>query len=128
MPWEVLLKDLEEGNKRKRWIDRAPYAYWKGNPSVAATRQDLLKCNVSDQQDWNARVYAQVLYHYPLCIPIASPMYVVKMQNLRMSLKTTCRIGYENQAKGTSNRIWQANALIGRNISHYPQCSWFNHF
>ncbi|VVA11104.1 PREDICTED: O-glucosyltransferase [Prunus dulcis] len=58
-PWEVLLKDLEEGNKRKRWIDRAPYAYWKGNPSVAATRQDLLKCNVSDQQDWNARVYAQ---------------------------------------------------------------------
>lgn len=41
-------------------MDREPYAYWKGNPVVAETRMDLLKCNVSDKQDWNARVYAQV--------------------------------------------------------------------
>lgn len=53
-------KDLKEGNKRTRWTEREPYAYWKGNPAVAATRMDLLKCNVSDKQDWNARVYAQV--------------------------------------------------------------------
>ncbi|CAN6705714.1 unnamed protein product [Malus baccata var. baccata] len=58
-PWELLLKDLEEGNKRSKWIDREPYAYWKGNPSVAETRKDLVKCNVSDQMDWNARIYAQ---------------------------------------------------------------------
>uniref|UniRef100_A0A5B7ASI6 Putative glycosyltransferase n=1 Tax=Davidia involucrata TaxID=16924 RepID=A0A5B7ASI6_DAVIN len=58
-PWEGLLRDLKEGNKRKRWMDREPYAYWKGNPVVAATRMDLLKCNVSDKQDWNARVYSQ---------------------------------------------------------------------
>ncbi|XP_059667082.1 uncharacterized protein LOC132312645 [Cornus florida] len=58
-PWEALLRDLKEGNKRKRWMDREPYAYWKGNPIVAATRMDLMKCNVSDKQDWNARVYAQ---------------------------------------------------------------------
>lgn len=59
-PWESLLKDLKEGNKRSRWMEREPYAYWKGNPAVAATRLDLLKCNVSDKQDWNARVYTQV--------------------------------------------------------------------
>lgn len=58
-PWEPLLKELEEGNKRSKWVDREPFAYWKGNPIVAATRQDLLKCNVSNNQDWNARVYAQ---------------------------------------------------------------------
>ncbi|KAL3755771.1 hypothetical protein ACJRO7_002771 [Eucalyptus globulus] len=58
-PWESLLRDLKEGNKRVKWMDREPYAYWKGNPTVAATRQDLLKCNVSDKQDWNARIYAQ---------------------------------------------------------------------
>ncbi|XP_050385363.1 uncharacterized protein LOC126801914 isoform X2 [Argentina anserina] len=58
-PWENLLKQLEEGNGRSRWVDREPYAYWKGNPTVAETRQDLLKCNVSEEQDWNARVYAQ---------------------------------------------------------------------
>lgn len=58
-PWEHLLKELEEGNKRSKWLDREPYAYWKGNPAVAATRKDLLKCNVSEEQDWNARVYAQ---------------------------------------------------------------------
>ncbi|PIN22272.1 Endoplasmic reticulum protein EP58, contains filamin rod domain and KDEL motif [Handroanthus impetiginosus] len=58
-PWEALLKDLKEGNWRSRWTEREPYAYWKGNPSVAATRMDLLKCNVSDKQDWGAHVYAQ---------------------------------------------------------------------
>ncbi|XP_073019729.1 uncharacterized protein [Primulina eburnea] len=58
-PWDNLSKDIKEGNMRTRWKDREPHAYWKGNPSVAATRMDLLKCNVSDKQDWNARVYAQ---------------------------------------------------------------------
>nr|XP_027110318.1 O-glucosyltransferase rumi homolog isoform X1 [Coffea arabica]XP_027110319.1 O-glucosyltransferase rumi homolog isoform X1 [Coffea arabica] len=58
-PWEALSKDLKEGNERSRWVDREPYAYWKGNPQVAEKRMDLLKCNISDQQDWNARIYAQ---------------------------------------------------------------------
>ncbi|XP_051121593.1 uncharacterized protein LOC127244999 [Andrographis paniculata] len=58
-PWNELSKDLQEGNARSKWIDREPYAYWKGNPTVAETRMDLLKCNVSDKHDWNARVYAQ---------------------------------------------------------------------
>ncbi|XP_076911640.1 uncharacterized protein LOC143569668 [Bidens hawaiensis] len=58
-PWGSLLKELEEGNRRSKWIDREPYAYWKGNPVVAETRMDLLKCNVSETQDWNVRVYAQ---------------------------------------------------------------------
>ncbi|XP_010910005.1 uncharacterized protein [Elaeis guineensis] len=58
-PWEALRRELKEGNERVRWMDREPYAYWKGNPAVAATRQDLLKCNVSEAHDWNARIYAQ---------------------------------------------------------------------
>ncbi|GMH08992.1 hypothetical protein Nepgr_010832 [Nepenthes gracilis] len=58
-PWESLLKELKEGNEKRRWMEREPYAYWKGNPVVAETRMDLLKCNVSDRQDWHARVYAQ---------------------------------------------------------------------
>jgi protein glucosyltransferase len=41
-------------------MKREPYAYWKGNPAVAETRQDLMKCNVSEKEDWNARLYAQV--------------------------------------------------------------------
>ncbi|XVF09873.1 hypothetical protein REPUB_Repub07fG0134500 [Reevesia pubescens] len=58
-PWDPLLNDLIKGNKRMKWEEREPHAYWKGNPEVAETRQDLLKCNVSDKQDWGARVYAQ---------------------------------------------------------------------
>ncbi|XP_047330730.1 O-glucosyltransferase rumi homolog [Impatiens glandulifera] len=58
-PWERLLEELKEGNKRKRWMERDPYAFWKGNPNVAETRMDLLKCNVSENQDWGARIYAQ---------------------------------------------------------------------
>lgn len=58
-PWERLIKELKEGNQKVKWTDREPYAYWKGNPAVAQTRMDLLKCNVSDKLDWGARVYAQ---------------------------------------------------------------------
>ncbi|KAE8736434.1 heavy metal-associated isoprenylated plant protein 26-like [Hibiscus syriacus] len=57
--WVPLLNDLMEGNQRTKWDEREPHAFWKGNPAVAETRQDLLKCNVSDTQDWGARVYAQ---------------------------------------------------------------------
>ena len=59
-PWDSILKDIKQGNNQTKWIDREPYAYWKGNPFVAENRQDLLKCNVSDQQDWNARLFIQV--------------------------------------------------------------------
>ncbi|EOA23765.1 hypothetical protein CARUB_v10016976mg [Capsella rubella] len=58
-PWESLLKDLSEGNQRTKWIDREPYAYWKGNPTVAETRLDLMKCNLSEEYDWKARLYKQ---------------------------------------------------------------------
>ncbi|XP_044413364.1 O-glucosyltransferase rumi homolog isoform X3 [Triticum aestivum] len=58
-PWDALQKDLNEGNKKVRWIDREPYAYWKGNPDVAAIRQELVKCNVSSEQEWNARIFKQ---------------------------------------------------------------------
>ncbi|KAI3441327.1 CAP10 domain-containing protein, partial [Psidium guajava] len=58
-PWRYALKDIEASNKRTTWLDRKPYAYWRGNPFVAKTRKDLLKCNVSQKYDWNARVYIQ---------------------------------------------------------------------
>ncbi|XP_042506220.1 O-glucosyltransferase rumi homolog isoform X2 [Macadamia integrifolia] len=58
-PWDATLKELKDGNKRSKWIDREPYAYWKGNPFVAPTRKDLMKCNVSEKDDWNARLYTQ---------------------------------------------------------------------
>lgn len=58
-PWESLLKEIKEGNKRTKWMERVPYAYWKGNPFVADTRKDLLNCNVTEKQDWNARLFIQ---------------------------------------------------------------------
>lgn len=48
-----------------------------------------------------------------LCSPLAI------MWKLTMYLKIDRRIGYENQKKGTSNRIWQANAFIGTKIALY---------
>ncbi|KAJ6334878.1 hypothetical protein OIU76_007762 [Salix suchowensis] len=58
-PWKILSRDLQEANKRTRWKDRVPYAYWRGNPNVAASRRQLMWCNVSDKYDWNARLYRQ---------------------------------------------------------------------
>ena len=59
-PWETFFKELEEGNKRKKWVDREPHAYWKGNTAVSRSRRDLIKCNVTKKKDWNARLYVQV--------------------------------------------------------------------
>lgn len=58
-PWNELLKELEESNKRVKWGEREPYAYWIGRPDMARTRRELMKCNVSWWKDWNARVYKQ---------------------------------------------------------------------
>jgi prenyltransferase beta subunit len=63
-PWDALRQDLKDGNNRVKWLDRVPYAYWKGNPAVAVTRQELVNCNVSTTKDWNARIYKQVLLAY----------------------------------------------------------------
>ncbi|XP_052208834.1 uncharacterized protein LOC127812476 [Diospyros lotus] len=58
-PWDSILKEIKEGNQRIKWMQREPYAYWKGNPFVAETRRDLLTCNVSEKHDWNARLFVQ---------------------------------------------------------------------
>ncbi|XP_039134471.1 LOW QUALITY PROTEIN: O-glucosyltransferase rumi homolog [Dioscorea cayenensis subsp. rotundata] len=58
-PWEVLMKEIKQENERLKWVDRVPYAYWRGNPDVAGTRHNLLSCNVSKDHEWNARVYRQ---------------------------------------------------------------------
>ncbi|PAN39289.1 hypothetical protein PAHAL_7G233500 [Panicum hallii] len=58
-PWEALRREIEEGNAMANWTERAPYAYWKGNPNVGAGRRFLLRCNASGKRDWNARIYAQ---------------------------------------------------------------------
>ncbi|KAI4303507.1 hypothetical protein MLD38_039125 [Melastoma candidum] len=50
---------IEGRNGRTKWLEREPYAYWKGNPYVADARRDLLKCNVSEEHDWNARLFVQ---------------------------------------------------------------------
>ncbi|GMP61489.1 hypothetical protein CsSME_00023935 [Camellia sinensis var. sinensis] len=56
-PWKTFKKDLEEGNQRVKWIDRIPYAYWKGNSRVSSVRKGLHKCNVTHKQDWGALIY-----------------------------------------------------------------------
>ncbi|PON90870.1 Lipopolysaccharide-modifying protein [Trema orientale] len=56
-PWDPLLKDIKVGNNKTKWVNKDPYAFWKGNPTVAQTRRDLLRCNPTPTQDWNARLF-----------------------------------------------------------------------
>ena len=78
-----MLEDIKQGNTRTKWKDRIPYAYWRGNPSVAPTRNDLLKCNVSDKDDWNTHLYIQVNIHssYLLTDAHHSPTYICSKKN-----------------------------------------------
>jgi hypothetical protein len=67
-PWKIVLEGMVEGNKKIKWQDREPYAYWRGNPHVSPNREDLMKCNVSDKYDWLARLYEQASFldHSPM--------------------------------------------------------------
>ncbi|MFQ6637032.1 hypothetical protein Gotur_012882 [Gossypium turneri] len=64
MPWEDMLRAIKKGRKRTKWEQREPYAFWKGNPHVAKNRLDLMKCNLSDQYDWNVRLYYK--HYWPI--------------------------------------------------------------
>lgn len=58
-PWVSLKKELEEGNNMTAWIEREPYAYWKGNTRTGIGRRDLFKCNPWHPHDWYARIFHQ---------------------------------------------------------------------
>lgn len=56
------MEEIMEGNKKLQWVDRKPYAYWKGNPYVSGqkgVRVDLMKCNLTADADWHARLFRQ---------------------------------------------------------------------
>ncbi|KAK7340237.1 hypothetical protein VNO77_20935 [Canavalia gladiata] len=57
-PWEGILQKIQEGNKKTKWKDRIPYAFWKGNPRVSLNRYELTKCNASSQNDSYAQIYS----------------------------------------------------------------------
>nr|CAB3469534.1 unnamed protein product [Digitaria exilis] len=59
-PWKKMLEEVKEENERVKWPERQPYAFWKGNPMSYPMRVELMRCNVSNGQEWNARVFTQV--------------------------------------------------------------------
>ncbi|KAK4418650.1 O-glucosyltransferase rumi [Sesamum alatum] len=56
-PWEEQKEELKEATERIKWKDREPYAFWKGNTKLGPARRDLVTCNVSNGQDWKARIF-----------------------------------------------------------------------
>ncbi|PKI45425.1 hypothetical protein CRG98_034230 [Punica granatum] len=55
-PWTSTLKAIKKGAAKKRWKDRDPHAFWKGNPWVSPKRRDLMGCKQNKDMDWNARL------------------------------------------------------------------------
>ncbi|KAM0015883.1 putative protein xylosyltransferase [Helianthus debilis subsp. tardiflorus] len=56
-PWVKLSKELEQGNRRRKWTKREPFAYWKGNTYTGVARKDLARCNSDGKHEWNARIH-----------------------------------------------------------------------
>ncbi|KAL2892237.1 O-glucosyltransferase rumi [Bienertia sinuspersici] len=54
--WKGLKKDLAQGNKKVPWMNRLPFAFWKGN-AYMGDRSKLLECNSTEQ--WNAQIATQ---------------------------------------------------------------------
>ncbi|KAJ4778259.1 O-glucosyltransferase rumi-like protein (DUF821) [Rhynchospora pubera] len=58
-PWDLLLDELKNTTESLEWKDKIPYAFWKGNPSGIGAREDLMRCNISSEHEWNARLFRQ---------------------------------------------------------------------
>ncbi|KAJ4785129.1 O-glucosyltransferase rumi-like protein (DUF821) [Rhynchospora pubera] len=58
-PWEQFLEEIGDESRKLKWKNREPYAYWKGNSGVAWTRGDLMRCNISNGEEYNARLFSQ---------------------------------------------------------------------
>ncbi|XP_047956252.1 O-glucosyltransferase rumi homolog isoform X2 [Salvia hispanica] len=56
-PWSKFVKEIKEEMEMLKWEERVPYAYWKGDPRVYRQRYLLMHCNLTLQNDWNARLY-----------------------------------------------------------------------
>ncbi|CAI9769551.1 unnamed protein product [Fraxinus pennsylvanica] len=101
-PWDILKKDLQEGNSRIKWSDRETYAYWKGNAKVSAARYELVKCNASE---WNTRI-DQVDWGHE-----------IKHGFETADLASQCTYRYKIYAEGVA---WSAQE-IGKTGSKYVQ-------
>ncbi|PAN25758.1 hypothetical protein PAHAL_4G323500 [Panicum hallii] len=62
-PWTQMLEEVRQESERVRWPERQPYAFWKGNPEGYRIRHELLSCNPSNGQEWNARIFTQNWNH-----------------------------------------------------------------
>ncbi|PUZ66580.1 hypothetical protein GQ55_3G329100 [Panicum hallii var. hallii] len=60
-PWAPFLEEVARESWRTPWLDRKPYAFWKGNANVCGLRRDLMRCNKGSDsgKDWNARLFRQ---------------------------------------------------------------------
>ncbi|KAL3850591.1 hypothetical protein ACJIZ3_012473 [Penstemon smallii] len=57
-PWDQEFRNIKQGSRRRRWENKWPIAYWKGNPDVASPlRMELLNCN--DPNNWRAQILRQ---------------------------------------------------------------------
>lgn len=85
-PWERMLEELKQGDKR--WMDKEAHAHWKGTP-LSRNRRDLLKCNISDEEDWGARLYTLVFRLFFLiyvCIRIYINIWSVYLTTISADL------------------------------------------
>ncbi|CAL4900064.1 unnamed protein product [Urochloa decumbens] len=60
-PWAPFLEEVARESRRVPWMEREPYAFWKGNPNPGSLRKDLMRCNASGSggKQWNARLFSQ---------------------------------------------------------------------
>lgn len=59
-PWTEELENIYKASKSMKWENRDPSAFWKGNPDVGSPiREELLKCNSSEEHDWRAQIFRQ---------------------------------------------------------------------
>ncbi|XVE77111.1 hypothetical protein DITRI_Ditri13aG0035800 [Diplodiscus trichospermus] len=115
-PWRSLLKEIKNGNQRTEWKNRVPYAYWRGNPSVAPTRRDLMKCNATDNNNWNTLLYIQDWHRE-------------SKQGFRQSkLEDQCNHRYKIYTEGWAWSVSEKYILACDSMTLYIKSSFYDFF
>eukprot|EP00850_Spirogloea_muscicola_P007457 SM000037S13592 [mRNA] locus=s37:709610:713144:- [translate_table: standard] len=87
-PWDIAKADIQGGARETAWQDRVPRAHWKGNPSVARVREDLMG-------------YCKNSYRWPIDLVAQDwDVEVNKGYSNESALKSQCKHRYKIYAEG----------------------------
>ncbi|KAK6918401.1 Glycosyl transferase CAP10 domain [Dillenia turbinata] len=58
-PWRDVISDIKKVTRGSSGMMKYLLAYWRGNPHISPVRGDLMRCNITEKQNYNTLLYVR---------------------------------------------------------------------